>query len=273
MNTASDFVRSENPTTSCPCIDPNNFSSFWRDKGTTFANATCEDPHFGVVSPSNSSLCNVGYGALSCQAWDEDIQSKEIECSALNEDRPGYCSAKWCYVDPANCNAPHAVSSFYAAQGLHYSYEACGYLDEWCKARDDCYFQEIKKTLGNKIRVSFPSGDSDSGYTLVTNPVTGDRKGSVVELVHRMLNIPEHNISVAMDLRPVSLQSQERHPQSSFTACVQDIALGKTDLCIANFWQTTQVSTPAHVLTLMAYISGEATIVLMPTAPNRSPDK
>jgi hypothetical protein len=34
--------------------------------------------------------------------------------------------------------------------------------------------------------------------------------------------------------------SREEYPQSSFTACVHDVSINHTDLCIANFWTTAQ---------------------------------
>ena len=35
-----------------------------------------------------------------------------------------------------------------------------------------------------------------------------------------------------------SAESKELYPGSSFTACVHDISVGTTDICVGNFWPT-----------------------------------
>ena len=37
-----------------------------------------------------------------------------------------------------------------------------------------------------------------------------------------------------------SAESKELYPGSSFTACVHDVGIGKTDICVGNFWVTAE---------------------------------
>ena len=40
--------------------------------------------------------------------------------------------------------------------------------------------------------------------------------------------------------KPITAASRARFNSSSFTACVHDVALNETDMCIGNFWMTSQ---------------------------------
>ena len=100
-------------------------------------------------------------------------------------------------------------------------------------------------------------GDSGSGYTLVTLP-DGSKTGSVVEFMRSIANEAQFTWEVV----PLRQESRSRY-SSSFTACVHQVtetnvqslrapppllqrthryqvALNESDLCIANFWLTTE---------------------------------
>ena len=87
------------------------------------------------------------------------------------------------------------------------------------------------RNLGT-IRISYP-GDSGSGYTIVTRD-DGSKTGSVVEFVDFILR--EYDIEPTVV--PISAASLAFSPKSSFTACVHEVVLGGTDLCVGNFWPT-----------------------------------
>jgi hypothetical protein len=215
-------------TVNCPCIDPNQFSSQWRDVGTTFKDVSC-------ISMANSNhshkTCELGYGALQCLKWDE--YSTDPVCT--NDDKAAaYCGHKFCYVDPNNCNVPYDRSAYFP--GLYYSYQMCGYLNDFS---DNDNYEEVKKLMPS-IRVSFPVGSSGGTYTVMRDPISGELVGSVVEFAKLMFEQPAHNLSIRWDFREISAESKAQHPQSLYTACVKDVALGKTDLCIGDFWQTTE---------------------------------
>ena len=111
---------------------------------------------------------------------------------------------------------------------LHYSYETCGVLNPY-----DIPPHEQTLRAHKKLRISYP-GDSGSGYTILTKP-DGEKAGSVVEFVEQYI-LREYGI--AWEVVPVSAASTAFSPQSSYTACVHEIVLGGTDLCVGNFWPT-----------------------------------
>jgi len=70
-----------------------------------------------------------------CAAWEMDAHP---DCKTAGA-KPGWCSQKWCYVDPCSCNTgvpPKAVmmeNAFERFQGktAYFSYETCGGTDLW----------------------------------------------------------------------------------------------------------------------------------------------
>jgi hypothetical protein len=112
-------------------------------------------------------------------------------------------------------------------QGMAWSYEACGNLDSYSPNR---YYDSL---AGKTLRISYP-GDSSSGYTIVTG-ADGSKDGSVVAFVEQIAR----EVGFSTEVRPVSAASRSRFA-SSFTACVHEVALNATDLCVGNFWVTTE---------------------------------
>ena len=90
-----------------------------------------------------------------------------------------------------------------------YSYVTCGNLDTYS---ENSYTKELE---GQTLRVSFP-GDSSSGYTLKTDPITGQKIGSVVAFMDA---VAERG-NFQYEIRNVSQASKDRYTSSSYTACV-----------------------------------------------------
>jgi len=75
---------------------------------------------------------NVG---STCSAWESDVHP---DCLKDGE-KPAWCDAKWCFVDPCKCKtkvAPKAVADYNGAmrfQGKtsYWSYATCGSKDSW----------------------------------------------------------------------------------------------------------------------------------------------
>ena len=220
-----------NGSASCTCINP--FTKF--DLNTTGLDENCT-----LVRNSNGACFAESYGSQGCRPYDDHSTSAvwpTAECvPSLFNPSPVWCEASWCWVDPNECHRPHAPSSFFAGSQfgdqLVYSYETCGNVNEFS---DDGRTQE----LNNKhLRVSFP-GASGSGYTIVATPdgqgIGGsNRDGSVVRFFAAIAQ--EYNIS--WSVVPVSEESKAFSPSSSFTACVHELALNATDICVGNFWPT-----------------------------------
>ena len=218
-------------STECACIDPFTNHSM-------FADVSCA---LTRTSDGSNACFGVTYGSQGCRKYDDVPQgataSNTTECTPrLDHTPPPWCSAAWCWVDTSNCTRPKDTTSFFAGSawsGLTFSYETCGNVNEFSDGGRTDFLN------GLDLRVSFP-GNSGSGYTITTVPVgvpgvAGTRRdGSVVRFWDQL----------ARDYRmtwrevPVSDASKTFSPQSSFTACVHELSLNATDVCVGNFWPT-----------------------------------
>jgi len=160
----------------------------------------------------------LGHGT-SCATW----AVVEPECSVASP--PAWCASEWCYVNASACWQPKARSP--SVPEFHYSYAACGYLDDYSESK------HARVLLGRSIRVSYPA-DSASGFTLVTRG--GKKRGSFPTFMQGIFD----RFNMTVEVVPVSEQSKERSPESIYTACVHEVALNRTDLCIGDFWSTSQ---------------------------------
>jgi len=128
-------------------------------------------------------------------------------------------------VNASACWRPKAASPLLPE--LHYSYATCGYLNDYTEAGHSAFLQR------RSIRVSYPN-DASSGFTLVTHD--GKKQGSFPTFMQGIFD----QFHMTVEVVPVSQKSKGRSPSSSFTACVHEVALNGTDLCIGNFWSTSQ---------------------------------
>jgi len=119
--------------------------------------------------------------------------------------------------------------------GLAYSYATCGYLN---------------RMAIDTVRLASHGGSSHRLYKawswglarVSLDPTTefGELwQGAIVSLkfayhVLLRMGIEPENIHY----RNLSNASTTRHPESNFTACVHDIAIGNLDFCFGDFWQT-----------------------------------
>lgn len=106
---------------------------------------------------------------------------------------------------------------------LAYSYEACGNLNTYAPAR---HYDRVRDRI---FRVSYP-GDSSSGYTILTKD-NGDKDGSMVKLMQEVADAG----AFTLEIHTVSNASKSRY-SSSYSACVHEVALNRTDICVGNFW-------------------------------------
>jgi hypothetical protein len=205
--------------------DSYNDTGFWVVEGgwaTADSKCPCINPWQGNHSvPTTGSWSGLqrDYGANYCRAWDEPMSWCQVALP------PAYCASQFCYVDPNNCkNRPNTASSYFPNTNLHYSYATCGYTNDFnpSVALD----AQLKTYTGEKaIRVSFPA-DSSSGFTLTTLP-NGKRDGSIARFTARLLK----DAGVEWTEVPISRQAKFHHSDSR-TACVHEVAVGGTDLCI-----------------------------------------
>lgn len=224
------LAQGDGGATACPCINPfPNVSVFI-------------DPNCPALKRTSDGVCfPAAYGSDGCRTYDGVVagtsKSGTPECTpTLAKPAPPWCEASWCWVDASNCERPYGSTSFFAGSphsSLTYSYETCGNINQFTDSRRTDYLK------GRTLRASFP-GNSGSGYTIMTVPAgaTGvggtARDGSIVRLFAQlMLDYGMNWVEV-----PVSAESKAFSPKSSFTACVHEVALNGTDICVGNFWPT-----------------------------------
>lgn len=210
---------------SCRCINPWANVSALPD-GIYDAQNNC-------LRPADSELGCVplNYGAEGCAAYDDTLLVPT--CANVDGDarggRPTYCESAFCFVDPARCDRRPEMTHLFdqtLLPDLAYSYATCGNLDQYTPNGHQ------KLLTSRKLRVSYP-GDSGSGFTLLTLE-NGRKAGSVVSFAHDALR----SIGAEWEVVTVSNSSSDAFPLSSFTACVHEVALNRTDMCIGNFWST-----------------------------------
>jgi hypothetical protein len=229
-----------NGVASCTCINPWGETNFSSDAGTALlATSSCRNAsHAGQNENGPHTSCLPADFGEKCKSWDQLLSPECVDASgnAPDSGQPGFCGRSWCYVNAKTCKRP-----FYRSQmewpgvtglpvaGLGYSYETCGNLGFYTSEK---HFKDLRN---KRLRVSYP-GDSGTGYTLLTHKdgeKKGQKDGSFVQFARQMAL----DAGFTWEVRNVSKASKSRY-SSSFTACVHDIALGETDLCIGNFWTT-----------------------------------
>ena len=222
----------------CPCINP------W-----THGSGVILNGHAPAVKSSSCAITRDGdnlcypetYGSSGCAAYDHDASP---ECARTGTDsKPDWCPQYWCFVDASNCDQPSARSEFFlnVTPALSFSYEACGYVNSYnAGSALDELRSFISSRPGQRLRVSFPRGDSGNGFTIVgASPYpdatpkvepfrgVGGSNRSGASLVFMDSIFAEHGF--AWEEVGVSAPSAAYAPSSSFTACVHDVALGLTE--------------------------------------------
>ena len=86
--------------------------------------------------------------------------------------------------------------------------------------------------IGKTLRVTFPDS-ADVEYTLFTNETTGQKDGSIVQFMKDVAS------AAGFGMYEVKLSdvSRAEHVENSYRACMLDVELGVTDICIGPFWK------------------------------------
>lgn len=206
----------------CPCLHP------WAH----LAGAAADN--WAVHQSQNTSYPEM-YGAGGCSSYDAASGPCATGATQSAAARPTWCDAMWCYVNASTCERPNAPTAMSwqdparntAMRGLAFSYETCGNVNDYSANR---HYDALR---GKTLRVSFPA-DSSSGYTIKTT-ADGKKDGSVVEFMNEIAD----EVGFILEPHEVSHASRSKF-SSSFTACVHEVAINETDLCIGNFWVTTE---------------------------------
>lgn len=223
----------------CPCIDP------WA-RGLQ-ADPGADGLGCSLIRTSDQHCYNSSYGSQGCQRYDWDATP---ECARATVKEP-WCNALWCFVDGTQCRRAFRPSVFFVnktissplgKQLLVFSYNTCGYVNSFTEEESvEPLLQVASGRPNGKLRVSFPS-DSGSGYTVVSPPkvqpflgVGGtNRSGAFLRFMEDIMS----TYAVPWEEHPISDRSHEFSPNSVWTACVHEVAIGNTDMCWGNFWPT-----------------------------------
>ena len=145
-----------------------------------------------------------------------------------------------CSDDGLQCDGEYAEAATSVGRtpnALVYSYQTCGNIDHFTYAEG--LLQELQATASKgTLRISIPGdevpyistvGPNTTDYVVGTSP---RRDGSIPRYVSRLLQ----TYSIAWEEVPISASSRAFSPDSSFTACIHDVALNNTDICAASTW-------------------------------------
>lgn len=118
---------------------------------STYGSQDCRCVGFGgrkngkavrFINAHEEATYNSNVGS-SCEAWEMEAHH---ECKK-DGPKPGWCSQKWCYVDPCKCNLakpPTAVmnenqNERFQGKTAYWSYETCGSTDLWTETLKEEY--------------------------------------------------------------------------------------------------------------------------------------
>lgn len=221
----------------CPCI--------------TSASALFTSLQADLVAANRSEH----YGTAGCKAYDEN---NTLSGCASNE--AAFCLNPWCYVDMKLCpinedlcadaggkvgidRSPYCRSrpfhpSTVVSDLYHYSYETCGSLDVYDTSA------LMDPVAGRVLKIAV---DAWAPWLMRKIDTTGREKygGVLYDMFSDALTL--------FDPAPVehivpgwATQGSRAKFQSSYTACVHDIAVGNFDICVADLWRTHERAQLSH---------------------------
>jgi len=233
----------------CRCIDPSQYYD-----GLACTNETLEVLNPDVANLTCTHFSVTLYGSQGCGMYDQH------NAGCLRNDPMGWCSDRWCFVLPSTCARPRAPSAAFpnarlrpqflpthcgtdphvydsaCDERLTYSYATCGNIDTFSSEHEN---RDLLQDIANRapLRIGIP-GDEDFHLVTVRDDQEGvggtRRDGSTVAFADSVLA----RYNIRWTEVPISQDSRDFSPMSSYTACVHDIALNRTDMCFGPFWTT-----------------------------------
>eukprot|EP00802_Teleaulax_amphioxeia_P007908 Tamp_07916.p1 GENE.Tamp_07916~~Tamp_07916.p1 ORF type:complete len:713 (+),score=98.31 Tamp_07916:42-2141(+) len=215
------------------------------------------------------------YGLQGCQAYDAKLANALTGCTGA-AGQPAFCEDKWCYVDPATCAInkrtceeaggvrggyvdpacrlrSHFKSAVLESEGadLFFSYQTCGERDLFSEASIQKSVAGRKMTAvvsptGLPPWIVRPSLLTDADFEAKSPGRWKGLSGTLPKLVDAIARDHEPPLEITLLDGWRSDQSMEiqktlrGNAASSYTACVQDVAVGKVDICISDFWVTAE---------------------------------
>jgi len=140
------------------------------------------DVHFDLAAWGGAKevVSYPGDVGTSCKAWDKDMHPL---CRSSNP--PDFCTAKWCYVDPCECDmldipkvSMYLPKASHSGKHLYYNYATCGSVDTFTKKYNTgaCFNQRTQAGCEALLK---PDGEMKCGWTgshclgreMLTNPL------------------------------------------------------------------------------------------------------
>ena len=87
---------------------------------------------------------------------------------------------------------------------------------------------------------AFPKGFVEASPFDLKTPAWKGNSGLLVAILDSIMH--KHSPPLQVTILPgfASNQSRQAFPKSQYTACIQDVVVGKVDVCIADFWVTAE---------------------------------
>jgi hypothetical protein len=198
----------------CPCVQP------WADAAPAVREARF---------PSATGSVPGDYGASVCRAWDENVTAL---CGMPTP--PEFCSSSWCYVNASDCYRPSDAShlafepaGFASSAPFTYSYETCGNLNAYSRAR---HYEVLQ---GKTLRVTGMPADQYYNYGQPGQP---GWDGSHVALFRDIAREAGLSWNFVNNSDASTAWAAANKKGSAYWACVHEIALNNTDICVGAFF-------------------------------------
>ena len=264
---------SEYPDPECPCIQMNHTATF-EGKLKLFldtynANGTRQQCGMGEFEEFP-----LDYGVGACEAW--DLGHKPF-CDDSNDDSS--CSRPWCYVNETLCRSTNKTlhKSAYFPCDYYYSYTACESsvnLDDDAVALAQVETVVGRRLEGFELRVGVPAlfyADhyrlNESGTPILYDADIREGTGAMLGIFIDFLSVVAQRAGFKVKFVDVSGGSLTK-TSSRWTGCAYDVRAGLSDLCIGNFWVTSERRAVAN---FASSIFNEGFYLLVP-APSESTD-
>mmetsp|Transcript_57709 Transcript_57709/g.135211 ORF Transcript_57709/g.135211 Transcript_57709/m.135211 type:complete len:611 (+) Transcript_57709:37-1869(+) len=189
------------------------------------------------------------FGLTGCQAYDSNLA--KYGCAQNAE---SYCSNPCCYVDPELCPenkelcevaggelgsdvSPHCrtrrtdVSRSLSNVSGQYSYETCGSVNVY----DTSELNE--PVAARRLRVAATAW---APWIVTKRNLRGEEEwaGPMYDFLEETLDVFDPNPGINIVPGWATAESRAKYPESSYTACVHDVAVGNFDICLADLWIT-----------------------------------
>ena len=123
----------------CPCLESSKVFNALKTSGYVDGNGSillkgipgiADGPQPVWPMDRNGRQGGAVYGGGSCMDHDQPLPPSCADNTGRKlADSPAWCLTSWCFVDAASCDRENALSAYFPAAKLMYSYDTCGSED------------------------------------------------------------------------------------------------------------------------------------------------